>query len=66
MEIIECDKHLMILICNGSISNIDKFNNLVSSLRGAPMYLVRSKPLTAQNDIIAYNSLVNATKIKEP
>lgn len=43
---------------NESISNIDKFNYLVSSLRGPPLSLVRSKPLTSQNYIIAYNSLV--------
>lgn len=43
---------------NDSISNIDKFNYLIRSLKGPALSLVRSKPLTNQNYIIAYNALL--------
>lgn len=42
---------------NESIAPIDKFNYLISSLKGPALSLVRSKPLTGQNYIVAYNAL---------
>lgn len=45
--------------CNSSLSDISKYNYLVSFLRGPPLALVSSTPLANQNYNIAYQALKN-------
>ncbi|XP_045477885.1 uncharacterized protein LOC123683032 [Harmonia axyridis] len=44
---------------NQSLTEIEKFNYLISSLEGPPLSLVRTLPMTSDNYQIAYDSLVN-------
>lgn len=43
---------------NGSISNVEKFSYLLSSLSGEPLSLIKSLPMTAANYLIAWQTLV--------
>lgn len=43
---------------NNSLTNIEKFQFLISSLQDEPFNLVKSLPLTNQNYIVAYETLV--------
>lgn len=42
---------------NTSLSNIEKFNYLISSLRGPPLTLVQTTPMSSANYAIAFKSL---------
>lgn len=42
---------------NSSLSNIEKFNYLISYLKGTPLNLVKCTPLSGQNYLVAYNTL---------
>ncbi|KAJ8974437.1 hypothetical protein NQ317_014482, partial [Molorchus minor] len=42
---------------NPGLSNVEKFNYLIHSLKGTPLSLVKCTPLTSDNYFIAYSSL---------
>lgn len=42
---------------NDLLSNIEKFNYLIHSLKDEPLALVKCTPMTGENYLIAYNAL---------
>ncbi|KAJ8984400.1 hypothetical protein NQ317_003983 [Molorchus minor] len=44
---------------NESLSNIEKFNYMITSLKNAPLALAKCTPLAGENYLVAYNALKN-------